>query len=193
MAIVYQHRRVIDGEVFYIGISKNKKRPFCKNRSQFWKNYTSKYEYVVEILFDNISWEEACNIEKNIINMLGRRDINTGCLINQTDGGEGRIGHKLSQEALEKIRNHHLGKPSGMLGKKHSEDTKKIMRDTHLGENNYRSKKVLQFTRSGLFIAEYDTLSEAAIKTNQKSHSNIVLVCNGKRNHAGGFIWKYKN
>ncbi len=36
-----------------------------------------------------------------------------------------------TQEVRDKIRNHHLGKPSGMLGKKHSDKTKKKVQLAH--------------------------------------------------------------
>lgn len=37
----------------------------------------------------------------------------------------------------------------------------------------------------------FDSIKEAAKSINQKGHANIVAVCNGRRNTAGGYGWKY--
>ena len=90
MCVVYLHKRKIDDEIFYVGIGKNSKRAFDKaKRGPFWQKYIQKYEYYAEILFDNISWEEACEKEKELIKKYGRRDLKTGSLVNMTDGGSG--------------------------------------------------------------------------------------------------------
>lgn len=55
-----------------------------------------------------------------------------------------------------------------------------------------RSKAVLQFTKSGDFIARYNSAAEASRET-QVNHSHIVECCkNEKYKSAGGFVWKYK-
>lgn len=99
MAIVYIHKRKSDNEVFYVGIGKAKKRAYSKhNRSKFWKNYISKYQYNVEITYRDIIWEEACVIEKYLISFYGRRDLGLGLLVNQTDGGDGFVNGKWTNE-----------------------------------------------------------------------------------------------
>ena len=57
-----------------------------------------------------------------------------------------------------------------------------------IGEAN--SKKILQFTKSGEFIREFSSMSEASrqLKINRCS---ICICCNGKRKSAGGFVWRY--
>jgi len=103
MAIVYQHRLPNKGDVFYIGIGKAKKRAFSKsNRNKFWHNVVNKYGYEVEVLVENISWEVACKIEKELIEKYGRRCTDQGPLVNMTEGGEGVSGYTHTQET--KIR-----------------------------------------------------------------------------------------
>ena len=60
------------------------------------------------------------------------------------------------------------------------------------GEKNSCSKPVLQYTKEGVFMAEYPCIYEAscAIGANQ---SNISKACLHKRNSAGGFIWRFKD
>jgi hypothetical protein len=59
------------------------------------------------------------------------------------------------------------------------------------GKDNFKSKPVIQLTLEGVFVAEYEGLRDAERKTGIGSDS-ISRVCNGKRNKAGGFKWKYK-
>jgi hypothetical protein len=104
MAVLYRHIRLDKNEPFYIGIGKDKKRAYIKNgRNPIWKKIIKKTDYEVEILFDDLTWEEACKKEKEFIKLYGRKDLNTGSLINLTDGGEGGNGYKHSIEAKEKI------------------------------------------------------------------------------------------
>lgn len=96
MAIVYRHRRLDNNQVFYVGIGKTEKRAYNKsnNRSLFWKNIVNKTNYKVEILYHNLSWEEACELEIFLISLYGRKDLNLGSLVNLTDGGDGSKGYK---------------------------------------------------------------------------------------------------
>ena len=54
------------------------------------------------------------------------------------------------------------------------------------------SKAVKQYTKDGIFIAEYKSVSEAERQTGIY-HSSISEYCNGKRKSAGGYIWQYAN
>lgn len=54
------------------------------------------------------------------------------------------------------------------------------------------SKPVLQFTKSGNFVAEYESTMDAQRKTGIHNQS-ISACCLGKKyKSAGGYIWKYK-
>ena len=90
MSLVYQHRRKDTGEIFYIGIGENRSRAYDKTgRNDIWKRIAQETEYIVEIIKNNISREEAKNIERKLISELGRIDKNTGILSNKSIGGEG--------------------------------------------------------------------------------------------------------
>ena len=52
-------------------------------------------------------------------------------------------------------------------------------------------KVVLQFDKSGNYIAEFESVSAAAQQTGINL-GNISQVCMNKRKTAGGYIWKYK-
>lgn len=53
------------------------------------------------------------------------------------------------------------------------------------------SKPVLQFLKSGVLIAKYPSVSEAARQTGVCLMS-ICGVCAGKRKTAGGYVWRYR-
>ena len=53
-------------------------------------------------------------------------------------------------------------------------------------------KPVLQFDKSGNYIAEFESASAAALITGINL-GNISQVCMNKRKTAGGYIWKYKD
>jgi len=72
-----------------------------------WKNVVNKAGYRIEVVYDNINWEEACKKEKELIKKYGRKDIGTGNLVNMTDGGEGAINCKHSKESIDKTINSH--------------------------------------------------------------------------------------
>jgi len=112
MAYVYQHVRKDKNQVFYIGIGSDKKyqRAYdIKGRNKLWYNIIKKTDYIVEIIHDNLSWENACNLEIELIKKYGKKCNNTGLLCNLTDGGEGfKFNH--SEKSKKQISNKLLNK-----------------------------------------------------------------------------------
>ena len=49
---------------------------------------------------------------------------------------------------------------------------------------------ILQFTKDGEFIKEWPSLSEAHRQLGI-AYQNICKCLKGRRNHAGGFVWRY--
>lgn len=127
MAYLYRHIRLDKNEPFYIGIGTDKRyyRAFMKiKRNNIWYKITDKTDFKVEIVFDDLTWDEACNKEKEFIAIYGRKDCGNGILCNLTDGGEGAIGRKYitSEETKAKLSKAHKGKKS-------SEETKQKLRE----------------------------------------------------------------
>lgn len=125
MAVVYQHIRLDNSEIFYVGIGSQKRRAYSNyKRSRFWHSIVNKVGYKVELLYEDIAWEKACEIEQELIRQYGRRDLGLGKLINMTDGGDGRYKSIVSEETKKKMSKSHMGKvarPSGFIV---SEETK---------------------------------------------------------------------
>lgn len=111
-------------EVFYVGIGSSRgysRANDIHGRSDYWKRIYSKAGRKVEILKDNISWEEACELEMLTITTYGRKDLGTGPLVNMTDGGEGTLNIVKTEEQIEKWKRSNKGKQDGdknaMFGK----------------------------------------------------------------------------
>ena len=95
MAYVYTYTRLDKNEIFYVGIGSDSKYKRAKNlslRTDYFKKIINKSEYKLDIVFDDLTWEEACLKEIELIALYGRKDLGIGTLINFTDGGEGRKG-----------------------------------------------------------------------------------------------------
>jgi hypothetical protein len=145
MAYVYRHIRLDKNEPFYIGIGSdnNYKRAYSRfKRSKFWNNIASKTEYSVDILIDNLTWEEACEKEREFIALYGRVNLNTGTLVNLTNGGEGMNGIVLTEETIMKFS------------------------ISRMGNKNAASRLVLN-TLNGIY---YDSVKEAAISIGASVH-----------------------
>lgn len=59
-------------------------------------------------------------------------------------------------------------------------------------KNPYTPKSVIQYTITGIFVAEYETIAEAARAVNGDP-SYISLCCRGRAKTANKFIWKFKD
>lgn len=121
---------------FYIGIGKSEKRAYQRNhhRSNYWKNIAAK-GYRVDIIFDDLTWEEACNKEKELISLYGRNNLSEdGLLCNLTDGGDGGFGVVVREDTKEKIRQYQLSlNKKGQPGRQQSDETKEKIRQTLKG------------------------------------------------------------
>lgn len=105
MAYLYRHIRLDKNEPFYVGIGKDstyERAHSNLSRNKHWHNI-SKKGYEVDILLEDLTWEQACGKEKEFIELYGRKDLNTGCLVNMTNGGDGLINPSL--EVVNRIKN----------------------------------------------------------------------------------------
>jgi len=79
-----------------------------------------------------------------------------------------------------------------MYGKKASKETKLKMREAHLGEKNYKSRRVYQYHLDGTFIASFGSAREAGRYLGK--HGVHIGAC--ARGHYGcktayNFKWSY--
>lgn len=103
MAYLYRHIRLDTNEPFYIGIGSDEDGKYERSRASWgrnkiWKRIVNKVSYRVDIIQDNLTWDEACTKEIEFIKLYGRRDLGLGPLVNLTDGGDGLVGYKRSEK-----------------------------------------------------------------------------------------------
>lgn len=193
MAYVYRHIRLDKNEPFYIGVGEDKpqnigkyKRAYNRNsRNAVWKSIINSTNYEVEILMEDLTYEEAYEKEIEFINLYGRLDLGTGTLCNLKEGGLPIINY--TKEIREKLSN--------CLKERHKKEgyTKKMV-ETRI--KNY-GKKIVQKTRDGEVVKIWDYQGQIIpelIKENKNlkiNRINIVHCLNGKRLTAGGYRWEY--
>jgi hypothetical protein len=154
MAFVYRHIRLDNGNPFYIGIGKSEARAYStKGRSKFWQRIVDKCGYEVEILFDNLDYEQAKLKEQEFISLYGRANTCNGLLCNLTDGGDGSLGYKPTEEALLKISNTSKGRVKSVeqiekwkskMNFTKSDETKEKIRQSLLNKPHTEERKANQ-------------------------------------------------
>lgn len=169
--IVYRHLKP-NGEVFYIGIGDVIRAYRKVGRNKHWKNIVNKYGYEVQILKEDLSWEDACELECILIDYYGRRDLGLGPLVNMTDGGEGTLNYTHSEETRVKLSEANTGKfmseetklkiSEALTGKKVSDEAKAKISEANRGKPSPRKGKTLSDeTRAKISEAQIGkTLSE---------------------------------
>jgi hypothetical protein len=186
MAYVYRHIRLDKNEPFYIGIGSdsNFQRAYDKtSRNKHWNNISVK-EYYVEILMNDLTWDEACKKEKEFISLYGRIK-DGGILANITFGGEGVVGLQQSENSKEKARQLMLKntkdpifmdkvkKAASINGKKQSQN--KELRQKLMDASNAARRKTVFSLYNGE-LKEWISISEAG-RCFGISSSDIIRCC----------------
>ena len=120
---VYQHIRLDENTIFYVGKGKNKRHLEKTNRNRYWHNVVNKAGFTSEILYDNLDEELSLLIEIELIDKYKKLGI---VLTNVTNGGEGISG--LKHTLNSKIKMSEKAK-----GRTFTEDTKKKLSQSLIG------------------------------------------------------------
>ena len=147
MFYTYAHIRNDTGRIFYIGKGTGRRMYRKEARNSHWHNVVSKAGYVPMLLAFWDTEHEAYEHEKFLIRCF------EGSLVNQSLGGDGNdlsgglsfAGRKHTEQAKEKCRLVHLGKPK-------SEKSKALNADAHKQKINVDG-------------VVYDSWKEASAKT----------------------------
>lgn len=152
--------------------------------------------FTLEIIDFADTYDELKEKEKYWIKWYNSTDRSIG--YNLTEGGDGTFGRMHSEETKEKIR-------QKALGRKASEDTKKKMSESRKGKCSDKQKehlsklqeqcktKVYQYSKTGEFIAEYDSITEACEANGLNRDTIRRQLKNPPRNpndHRIKFLWK---
>lgn len=88
----------------------------------------------IHILKNNLTEQEAYEIERLYILMFGRKDLGTGILRNLTDGGDGPVGYKATPEQKRKIALSRMGDKHPLYGVSPSQETREKQRQSLKGK-----------------------------------------------------------
>lgn len=207
---VYIHRKATTGEIFYVGKGTGR-RAYEKNlRTKYWKRTAKKHGVVVDFVIKDVQEWYALELEELLVDYYGRKDLNTGCLVNMCDGG--KASTTLSEESKDRIRKSRIGKGlSAETKAKLSEAHKgRTFSEEHLKKLSDRGKQrgISEEIRQALVnklskkIERSDGMTfkssrEAARYIRKEGiyvkagHTNISAAALGKVPKAYGFTWKY--
>ena len=180
MYTVYQHRNLRNGKSYIGSTSMNPKERWnngrgYKNQPKIWSDikesdWNKDWEHNILGKFEDK--QEALKYESFLIAMLD--SIENGYNTSSYSRGT----YKRSDEHRKHISESRIGIIFTDEHRKHISESKP-------------KKPVLQYSKTGEFIAEYPSTREAEIQT-RCNRGNICLCCKGERKSCGGFIWKYK-
>lgn len=202
-----------DRTPYYIG--KGKKNRIYRKCGRRIKPPKDKSRII--FLKQNLTEEEAFNHERYMIAVFGRKDLDTGILLNMTDGGEGTSGSprffteehkqklrevnkgkKVSQETREKLR-------QKLKNRKFSQQSRDKMREAKKGishtkehnekirQANYRRSKESFRKYVYIFISPNGLITETTdvvgfSKQNNLTYSKVQDTSRGLQSHHKG--WK---
>jgi hypothetical protein len=223
---IYFHKNPSTNQIFYVGLGshvlyqKYKRAENIKQRNQHWKNYVVKHGFpIIEIIHDNLSQKEACELEVKYITEFGRKHYeNNGILVNESLGGEGgKQGVIVSKETkikqslklkgkpkpkgfgdkIKQNRNHKdAGKKASISNQKHyvkgSKRNTKISQKLKGRKVDWTGDIIYQFDLQGNFIQEWPSIRQAGFSLVGNQGESIRKCLKGLQKTAYGYKWEYK-
>jgi len=92
---VYQHRRLDENTIFYVGKGRDYRHNETSNRNKYWHNIVNRHGFSSEIVFHDLDEELALLVEIELIDKYRKLNLR---LANLTDGGEGVSGYKHTEK-----------------------------------------------------------------------------------------------
>jgi len=187
---VYQHVRTDNREVFYIGTGSLARARNAIMRTNEWKSIFKEcgQDIIIEILFDNLTLEDAHVIERALIAKYGRKDQEDGgCLVNSSTGGAGSPGVRcISNLALMVRRLDSYRRHPGTPRMSENNPNFKKSGSKHPNFGGYIHQIDVE---TGLCVGIYEGLNHAA-QVLGASASNISRALNGILHYSYGFKWE---
>lgn len=186
MPYLYRHIRHDKNEPFYIGIGSGgyRRASSTKGRNKIWHSIASKTSYDVEIVLDNLGWDEVRQKEKEFILIYGRIDKGTGTLCNLTEGGDGTVGVTAWNKGQKLSQKHINSLSKAQTGLKRSKES--ILKAIQTKKNTFKNKgRIVINLNNGVF---YTSVLEAA-KSVGMLQSTLSRKLNGKLQNNTPFIY----
>ena len=122
------------GNRMYSHLAEAKSTSMCNHKlNTIRKILDDGYEPVIKVVLDNLTEEDAFELEEFLISEIGRRDLGDGPLVNLTDGGEGFSGFVRDISGENNPNYGNTGEKSALWGRTHSEESKRKMSDAQKG------------------------------------------------------------
>ena len=203
--VVYKHTSPINK--IYIGITQQKLYKRFQNgmgykNNKYFNSAIQKYgweNFKHEILFDNLTKEDACKKEIELISFYKSNQREFG--YNLSSGGEFNIP---SEDAIKNLIKINTGKHLSQQTKNKISETQKgrfISNETrikmslsHIGlirsESHKRNNAIAKYKKVKCIETNeiFDSMKEAQ---NKYKTTHIHDVCKGKRNTTSGYHWEY--
>ena len=152
---------------------------------------------VKEVVAVGLSKSEASDLEQRLIVRLNTTNPAKG--YNRELGGVSDQ-KMVSDRSREKMRESKIGELNPNYGKHFSEDHRAKIAVSNTGQKRsaetrrrigkVKEKPVAQYSRSGQFLAQYESGKIAGEMTGI-DHRHISKVCNHQRATAGGYRWEF--
>lgn len=204
---IYIHIRLDNKQPFYVGRGKIPTQGFeyrrsksTNDRNNLWIKIVKKAGYKVLICSETFDLEEIMEYEKTFIKLFGKVKDRTGTLCNMTDGGDGSLGLKHTEESKRKMSLGRLGEKNHRFGVVTSEETIKKIKQARGGRCWFREKGVPHPSiravikvdiNTNEIISEYSSLKETDIQEGLKGGTTNARIHRGSV--IGNYIFKHKN
>jgi len=160
---VYRHYKKDTLEVVYIGRSRtlNFKRAYtlqCTQRTKEWCDVYREFGIDVQVIAKNLTEDESAELEEFLITYYGRRDLNSGNLVNKCNGGKTSKGMIRSEEyksnMSKNMKERYKSENNPFYQKSHTEESLQKMRRPREALKNgghFRSKEVINIMTSKIY------------------------------------------
>ena len=196
MYSVYVHKN-LKNDKYYVGCTKMNPKRRWKNgkgynkQPKMWKDIQNSdwnKDWVHGILGKFYNKQDALNYEAFLIAMLDT--INNG--YNSSEYSN----YGFTEETKKKLSEAMTGENNPLFGKHHSDETKRKIAESQTGKHpsdetrrkmseSHGVNGILQYSKSGEFIAEFPSIMEAERQT-ACSAPHICACCKGKCKSCGG-------
>lgn len=219
MYIVYQHKNKTNGKM-YFGITSRKPIERWGSNGNGYKSTPHFYSAIQKygwdnfehnILYENLTKEEACDIEKELIAKYKTQNKEFG--YNILEGGQATelptevrekmskamvgnkngLGHPCSEEKKRKISDAQKGR---RLSEEHKRKLSEAAKQRHVPCSEDKKKKISQSypNQRKVYCDETDTIYRSVQECARQLHlyaTNVSKVCRGIHQTTGGYHLKY--
>ena len=180
-------------EIIASNLTKQEAENFEKLLIKKLKTYQRNIGYNIDLggnSLGSLSKEHKLKIKKaNTGDKVAKYDLSGNILATYKDSEEACKKENIPKSSLQSCCNGHSKTCHGYIWRYFKEIPQQQI---NVGNLNKGNKKVVQYDLNGNFIAEFNSMQEASLRTGIDANA-ISHCCRGVRKSVKNFIWKYKN